>query len=200
MSSVPGEMKNPSSVVPEEVGRWFGSPSRSESIPPVHVREWLSEVVRTNYRMLYFIAYGYFHNPSIAEDAVQSAVLKGLQHLSRLREPGAVLGWLATITRNDCLQVMRRGVASESLDEVHDVVAPDIEVDRFEELRLLLAAVNRLPDKLASVVRLRFFEECAIPEIAERLGLRRNTVDVRLHRALQQLAKDPVLQALKGGQ
>jgi len=82
---------------------------------------------------------------------------------------------------------------------MEDVFAPgSIEGHRFEKQRLLMAALNKLPETLASVVRLRFFEDCDILEIASRLALRRNTAEVRLHRALKQLAKDPALRALEG--
>src|SRR5271165_5363317 len=106
-------------VVPEDVERWFRSTARAD-IPPVYVREWLGEVVRSHYRLLYSIAYGYCHDATSAEDLVQNAVLSGLKNLTRLREPMAVLGWLATITRNSCLQALRRHETSESLDEAAD--------------------------------------------------------------------------------
>jgi len=186
-------------VVPEEVRQWFAVSSKGDTIPPVQVREWLGDVIRKNYRLLYSIAYGFFENASSAEDLVQSAVLSGLQNLRRLRDPEAVLGWLAKITRNHCYDVLRYGRLSESLDDVNEMALPSqTQVHRFEEQRLVLAAIHKLPDKLAAVVRLRFLEECDIPEIASRLGVRRNTVDVRLHRALEQLAKDPAMLALKG--
>jgi RNA polymerase sigma-70 factor (ECF subfamily) len=185
-------------TLPEEVKRWFATKPAAQVIPPVFVREWLGEVVRLNYRLLYSIAYGYVHDPGYAEDLVQNALLKGLQNLTRVREPEAILGWLLTVTRNNCLELLRHGYESEPLEEADQLAAPNtIEIYRLDERRLLLVAINKLPEKLADVVRLRFLEENGIPEIAARLGLRRNTVDVRLHRALECLAKDPSLKDLK---
>jgi len=190
----------PAFAVPEDVKRWFEGPSGPEKRVARCVREWLGEVVEANYRLLYSIAYSYLQNPSSAEDSVQSAVLSGLQKLRQLRQPEVVLAWLAAIVRNHCLQVRRHEVRSVPIDDrMEDVFAPgSIEGHRFEKQRLLMAALNKLPETLASVVRLRFFEDCDILEIASRLALRRNTAEVRLHRALKQLAKDPALRALEG--
>jgi RNA polymerase sigma-70 factor (ECF subfamily) len=191
--------ERPPLVVPEDVRQWFAASPVAGAIPPACVREWLGELVRANYRLLYSIAYRYFPNTGTAQDQVQSAVLKGLQKLNRLQNPDAVLAWLARITRNECLQTLRQGVESDPLDDVDEVVAPNnLAVYRAEERRHLFAAINKLPEKIATVVHLRFFADYEIAEIADRLGLRRNTVEVRLHRALKELAKEPVLQALKG--
>lgn len=201
MNSLPRQAARPPFAVPEDVKAWFGR-SEPDDLPPHYVREWLGEVVRTNYRLFYSIAYGFTRNPTSAEDLVQTAVLTGLQKLQQLREPDGILGWLAAIVRNQCLQLRRREVNAVSIDDhMDDVFAPSsIEQHRFDEQRQLMNALNKLPETLASVVRLRFFGDCDIVEIAARLGLRRNTAEVRLHRALKELAKDPTLRTLKGGE
>jgi len=51
------------------------------------------------------------------------------------------------------------------------------------------AAIARLPPTYREVVVLRYLEELGIDEVATVLGLRRNTVEVRLSRARQQLEK-----------
>ena len=183
-------------VVPEEVNHWFNERTKPSAVPPSHVREWLAQVVTANYRLLYLIAYGFFSEPGTAEDMVQNAVLTGLKHLDSLREPEAVLGWLTKITRNCCLQVLRTRRVSESLENVEHVAVSN-DAHAFDEKRLLLAAINKLPEKLASVVQLRFLKDCNIADIALLLALRRNTVEVRLYRALHQLAADPELQVLR---
>ena len=202
MNSLPKQAARPPLEVPADVRRWFEESSGSDDVAPMFVREWLGQLIRSNYRLFYSIAFSFSRDPAGAEDLVQSAVLSGLQKLKQLRQPEAALGWLAAIVRNHCLQVRRREMDSVPLDDHMDdvFVSYSLGQHRFEEQRLLIAALSKLPETLAAVVRLRFFEDCDILEIAERLGLRRNTAEVRLHRALKQLAKDPALQALKGGE
>lgn len=186
---------------PERVKGWFISQTRAEGIPPVFVREWLGEVVNVYYRVLYSIAYGYVRNHSSAEDLVQTAVMKALQAMTRLREPEAIVGWLAAITRNTCLEEVRRkkGKFGEPMETVVSLEnARKIDINLFETQQLVLEAINSLPENQAVAVRLRFLEDCDLDEIAERLGLRKNTVEVRIHRALSTLAKKPTLRALRG--
>ena len=189
------------SRAPDRVKGWFVSKSRSEGIPPVFIREWLGEVVQSHYRVLYSIAYGYVRNHSSAEDLVQSAVMKALQAVRKLHDPESIVGWLAAITRNACLEEVRRkkGKFEEPVETASGLQAiKTIDVNLFEIQKLVLEAINSLPENQAVAIRLRFLEDCDLDEIAERLGLRKNTVEVRIHRALVTLAKKPALRALRG--
>jgi RNA polymerase sigma-70 factor, ECF subfamily len=186
---------------PESVKSWFCVGEREKGIPPEYVRDWVGEIVRSNYRLFYAIAFGYVRNHSAAEDFVQISVMKGLQAISKLKEPDCIVGWLATITRNACLEELRRKKdrLNESLEEAGQIrAARTNDENLFELQRLLLEAINTLPDNQALVVRLRFLEDCDISEIAERLSLRKNTVEVRLHRALEALSKTKNLMILRG--
>lgn len=187
-------------MAPERVKEWFVSRTRAEGIPPVFVREWLGEVVKCHYRVLYSIAFGYVRNHSSAEDLVQSAVMKALQAIKKLNEPEAILGWLAAIIRNACLEEVRRrkGKFEEPVETLVSLETIRIDVNRFETQKLVLEAINSLPENQAIAIRLRFLEDCDLDEIAERLGLRKNTVEVRIHRALAALAKKAALRALRG--
>jgi RNA polymerase sigma factor (sigma-70 family) len=44
-----------------------------------------------------------------AEDAVQNTWLRMYEHLSEIRDPQRAGGWLTTVARRECLQVLRRG-------------------------------------------------------------------------------------------
>jgi RNA polymerase sigma factor (sigma-70 family) len=186
--------------VPESVRAWFGAEERDQISPPIYVREWVGEIVRSNYRILYSIAFGYVRNHSLAEDLVQTSVMKGLQAISRLKECDSIVGWLASITRNTCLEDLRRkkGRFEESLEQAGQLqILRSKDENLFELQHLLLEAINSLPDSQALVVRLRFLEDCDLSEIAERLGLRKNTVEVRLHRAMEALSKTKTLRSLR---
>ena len=189
------------SRAPERVKDWFEDKSRTQGIPPLFIREWLGEVVKSHYGVLYSIAYGYARNHSSAEDLVQSAVTKALQAIKKLHDPEAIVGWLAAITRNACLEQVRRrkGRFEEPVEAAFSLeTTKKIDINLFETQTLVLQAINILPENQAIAIRLRFFEDCDLDEIAERLGLRKNTVEVRIHRALAALARNPILRALRG--
>lgn len=188
------------SLAPERVKEWFRDKGKADGIPPVYIREWLGEVVRFHYRVFYSIAYGYVRNYSSAEDLVQNAFMKALGGIKKLRDPEAIVGWLAVITRNSCLEEVRRKKAmyEELVETAIDLPQNKIDLNLFETQKLLVEVINSLPENQASVVRLRFLENCDTGEIAQRLGLRKNTVEVRIHRALASLAKNRTLRALRG--
>jgi len=161
----------------------------------------MGEVVRTHYRVFYSIAYGFVHNRTTAEDLVQNAVMKALQAITKLKEPDSVVGWLAAITRNSCFEEFRRkkGKWDEPVETAVGLESVNnADVNLFETQHLVLQAIESLPENQAIVIRLRFLEDLDLDEIAERVGLRKNTVEVRIHRALAALAKNSRLLALKG--
>jgi RNA polymerase sigma-70 factor (ECF subfamily) len=160
---------------------------------------WFGAVLYSHYRVFYSIAYAYFCDPSWAEDAVHTAALKALRNLHKLKEPAAVVGWFARITRNTCLDQLRTFDfnRTEPLEAAEQKAGPDFAWRR--ELRgQLLKEIATLPDNQAILVRLRFLEGHDVDELAKALGLRKNTVEVRLHRALQTLSRRPALRSLKG--
>jgi RNA polymerase sigma factor (sigma-70 family) len=199
--SMPCPLPKKAPNAPESVRDWFNSKARNDSIPPVFVREWLGETVRSRYRLLYSIALGYIRSRSFAEDLVQNSVMKALQGLNKLKDPESIVAWLAVITRNTCLEELRRRKNKfqepvKTADQLPAAVPFD--ESKFDRQKLVLEAINSLPEKQALVVRLRFLEDCDLDEIAVRLGLRKNTVEVRIHRALATLSSKTSLRALRG--
>jgi RNA polymerase sigma-70 factor, ECF subfamily len=188
--------------LPDDVRLWFDGNDRSRQVPPVWVREWVARIVQRHYRLFYGIAFGYFRNPAHAEDVVQSAALKALQRVGGLRRPEAVVDWFARITRNTCVDALRdrNYRSSEPIELVENTPAPaSLTVHRFDRQRILLREINALPENQAIVVRLRFLEDRDIEEIAQLLGIKRNAVEVRLHRALKALAKSEQLKIFQRG-
>jgi RNA polymerase sigma factor (sigma-70 family) len=68
-----------------------------------------------------------------------------------------------------------------------DVEPADGDVLRAERRRALLAAVGRLPQRQREIVVLRFYEELAVAEIADVLGISAGAVSSSLSRALDSL-------------
>jgi RNA polymerase sigma-70 factor (ECF subfamily) len=187
--------------LPENIREWFEKGGHSGQVPPVWVREWLARILQRHYRLFYGIAFGYFRNPAHAEDVIQSASLKALQNVGSLKRPESVVDWLARITRNACVDALRdrHYRSSEPIELIENLPAPgSSSLHRLDRQRILLREINALPENQAIVVRLRFLEDCDIEEIAERLGLKRNAVEVRLHRALKALAKSRHLREFYG--
>jgi RNA polymerase sigma-70 factor (ECF subfamily) len=183
------------------VREWFAKRRQGE-IPTPAVREWMGSVLAEHYRLFYAIALGYLRNATMAEDAVQAAAVKGLQSLKNIREPDSLVRWFATITRNTSLDMLREKSRKpeDPLDAAQGIVAPQSrDYSQIDQQRVLLSEISKLPENQAIVVQLRYLGDLEIDEIAERLGLNRNAVQVRLHRALARLAKSAALNVLRRG-
>lgn len=68
---------------------------------------WEALVVRFE-RLVWSVTRSHRLSDADAADVCQTSWLRLLEHLDDLRNPDALSGWLATITRNECLRVLRQ--------------------------------------------------------------------------------------------
>jgi RNA polymerase sigma-70 factor (ECF subfamily) len=152
--------------------------------------EWFEKKVVENYALFFSIAQQISGNGHEAEEIVQEAVLKTWRNLGALEDPSALVGWVASATRNAALDRRRKRRPETAESEVLDTSGMSITESRHEdpdERRCILEEIGKLPVNQAVVVTLRFMEGLGLDQIAERLGLSSNNVRVRLHRGLEKL-------------
>jgi len=140
-------------------------------------------------------------NASVAEDLAQEVFLSAYSHLSALREPSRFVPWLLRISRNRLLDHWRgvsrrletRALDDESgpgLDGYYDPAPDPSEVAANSQLRLaVLEEISRMKDRYRSVLLPRLVGEESTEEIAHRLGLKVDTVRMRLLRGMRKLRK-----------
>jgi RNA polymerase sigma-70 factor (ECF subfamily) len=139
---------------------------------------------------IYRLCVALLRDPSWAQDLAQDSLLRIWRALPRY-DPGsgALSTWVYAITRNRCLTALsRRQPLEESWDEpalqeaAEQVAAPDAlaEAGTGAALRQL---VDQLPEAQRRAITLYYFEERAVGEVAEMLGLPEGTVKTHLHRA-----------------
>lgn len=116
-----------------------------------------------------------------AEDAVQTAALRGLERLSSFDARRPFKGWWFAILHNCCIDKLRQAKRqpADQLDtdiaEQSGETAPD-----WERLDRALALLH---DGQREILRLRYFGELRYAEIAEVLDIPIGTVMSRLHAA-----------------
>ncbi len=115
-----------------------------------------------------------------AEDAAQEALWLLFRRIGTIRSLAAVSRWLFVVVRRECLRLARRaGVVAAQTEPPQDFFArPDDEV-RWE----IASALEALPEAYRDVILLRDVKELTIEEIAAALGVTRQAVKARLHRA-----------------
>ena len=115
------------------------------------------------------------------DDAVQETLLLLYRRVGTLRAVTSFSAWLFAVARRACLRLLRRaaGMADASADvegRLAHLAPEDIRID-------LSRAIQSLPDHYREVILLRDIEELSIDEIVGVLGLTRESVKGRIHRA-----------------
>lgn len=126
-------------------------------------------------------------NVADAEDAVQHAAVRGLEHLSDYDPGRSFKTWWLTIVRNCCIDLLRsRRSRIERESAATPVDAAPAATEEWEELAL---AMDQLSPEHAEILRLRYFSEMSYSELAQALGIPPGTVMSRLHAARTRLAE-----------
>lgn len=121
---------------------------------------------------------------SDADDATQETLWLLFRHVGAIRTLMTFPAWLRRVVSRECLRLALKAGLIRSLDE-NDEAVPDIAHSEID-LRLdLAAALESLPLHYRDVALMRDVKEMSIDEIALALGLTRQTVKARLHRARQ---------------
>lgn len=133
----------------------------------------------------------------IAADAVQDALIQAWQHLSGLRETGALRPWLMRIVVNQCISYKRKAARTaafvrQSLADQSTQLAAEIADDhkgRLERDWDLAETVKRLPPKQQAVIMLHYYQGMTLPSMAEALHISENTLKKRIQAALNNLRR-----------
>lgn len=99
-----------------------------------------------------------------AADVFQTAWLRLIEHLGRLREPERVGSWLATTARHECFRVMRTSARQVLVADVPELVDDDPDTDvaaavlAGERRDIALAALAAAPPRCQELLRLLLVE------------------------------------------
>jgi RNA polymerase sigma-70 factor (ECF subfamily) len=142
-----------------------------------------------------------------AEDAVQSAYLRGFAAIEGFQGRSSLSTWLTRIAINEALgraraaKRRRAALDSASVTVIEDYreklmqgslsgTSPEKSHAREQLRRIMEAAIARLPDPFRTVFVLREIEDLSVDEVAETLGILPATVKTRHLRARRRLQQD----------
>lgn len=150
-------------------------------------RQTFNEIMRDYDNMISRICFSYSRTTEEFEDLRQDTYINIWQGLSNFRGESAVKTWVYRITLNTCVSILRKRKNEGNRAELTDFA--DL-IDEATDHRALLndmyQAISRLP-QIDKAIVLMWLDENSYDEIAEVMGLSRNNVAVRLHRAKQTL-------------
>ena len=135
------------------------------------------------------------------EDLMQDLYLKvgAVDDAAEVREPRAYLYRLASNLMMDRWRSVRRSAARDgawrqiahatgATEDMDDAPSAEAVVAGRQRLALLMAALDRLPEKTRTIFRLHKFEGLSYAEVATKLGVSKSTVEKHMMEALKTLA------------
>jgi RNA polymerase sigma-70 factor, ECF subfamily len=137
--------------------------------------------------MLHRLAYGLLGSAEDAEDLVQDLFVGLPEALRRYEERGRLDGWLRTVAARMALMRIRARNRTQPLTPDASAPRTSPPEDRLAARVTLDAALSGLSDTLRVVFVLKEVEGYSHAEIADMLGIREGTSEVRLHRATRAL-------------
>jgi RNA polymerase sigma-70 factor, ECF subfamily len=159
----------------------------------------LLEQLFQEYRYFMFkVAFEILHDNGLAEDAVQAAFLNLTKKVYKIDDVFSkkTKGFMRVVVKNTAIDMLRRRMKDEDLSvengmlQLSDEKPLPLEVtisnEEIDKLQILLATLD---PKYADVVLLKYYNSFSNAEIAKLLGLSKETLWTRLHRAKKMLAE-----------
>lgn len=149
------------------------------------------QIVEENKRNIWITASKYLKNRCDIEDIVQETFIFAYFYYAKLADKSKIKSWLCGIARNKSREFIRGNTHEvtpfEEIPDLPDLSTPEeIYIER-EDKETLHKIISELPEETAQTVRLRYFEEKSIEEIAQLLEIKSGTVKSRLYNARNKL-------------
>jgi len=147
-------------------------------------------LVRRYQKPLYFLCLRYVHDHDAASDLAQRTLIRALEKMEELRDPGIFKSWLFRIGANLALNHLRDNARFvEEQGPADEPVLPEAEaqLEAAEDAAALRRAVAELPTKQRMTLELRVFEELSFRDIAGALETTEGAAKVNFHYAVRRL-------------
>lgn len=147
-------------------------------------------------RRLYALAFRFLNNREEAEDAVQEVMMKLWAERNRERNYESVVAWCTTVTRNCCIDMLRRRKrwTTEPLRDTGGSDAISSGVAGADEKReaagLITEIVSRMKEPGRSAIIMRDLEGYSYEETAKTLGSNVPAIRTLISRARKEIREE----------
>lgn len=163
-------------------------------------RDALETLLTRHWPWLKALAYGVLGEARELDDVMQEVCLRVIARIHTLRAPECFRSWLAVIARREALKYCQRRARgpveidtdSEVLQTAPQDEGPLEELERREQQRQILEAVEGLPQIYREVFLLAYAGELTYAQMAEVLGVPITTMQIRLVRARRMIHQQVV--------
>ena len=158
----------------------------------------MSELYDRYSRLVYSVAYNTLRSDTLAEEIAQEVFIRVWEKAHTYQaEQGRVATWLASITRNRSIDLIRRNQVRPEGHRVDwaEAISPDLpdsidvekQVEVAQQQKQVRAALAQLPEEQRHTLALAYFQGLSHSEIAQTLNEPLGTVKTRIRLAMQKL-------------
>ena len=159
-------------------------------------REAFSKAYELYFNLLCHYAYRYFQDQDEAYEIVQHTFLKIWEQRKKLEKVGSLKSYLFRSVHNACLNKIDHLKVINNYYTKEKLRLKEIELENFEDRmdnheaeKLLISAINELPEKNRKVLELRYYENMKYKEIADQLHISERTVETHLRKSILEIRK-----------
>ncbi|WP_297071604.1 sigma-70 family RNA polymerase sigma factor [uncultured Duncaniella sp.] len=158
--------------------------------PPINEKEFAS-FIRQHSRIINKVSY-FYATPKLPFDDLRQEIYINLWlGLKNFRGDSKVSTWVYRVAVNSALMALRstgRKVETVDMDLASLEMSTELDDAQRENLQALHSLINRL-EEIEKAIILLWLDEFQYEEIAETLGMKRNTVATKIHRIKEKLSK-----------
>jgi RNA polymerase sigma factor (sigma-70 family) len=156
-------------------------------------RNAFNDIIHKQNRKLFTIAFRILRNQQEAEDVVQDVFMKMWMMGNKLDEYNDAGALAATMTRNSCIDLLRKWKHIDDGNGGSEILNPDTSLSPYEQMakieneQIVNRIIEDLPPIYRNLVQLREINGLSYEEIARDNNININTLRVTLSRARQMI-------------
>ncbi len=158
--------------------------------PPINEREFAS-LINEHSRIINKVSYFYASEKLPYDDLSQEIYVNIWLGLKQFRGDSKISTWIYRVAVNSALMAIRSlkpRIETIPMDFSILDISSEIDDMQKENLQQLYSLINRL-EEIEKAIILLWLDEYSYDEIADTLGLKRNTVAIKIHRIKNKLSK-----------
>lgn len=158
--------------------------------PPINEKDF-ALIIEQHSRIINKVSYFYATGKLTFDDLRQEIYVNIWLGLKQFRGDSKISTWIYRVAVNSALMALRSSkpkIETVSLDFRLLDISSEIDDAQKENLQTLHSLINRL-ENIEKAIILLWLDEYSYDEIADTVGLKRNTVAVKIHRIKEKLSK-----------